>query len=215
MFLSLRSFAEIPVTETTSLPVLVINAAQQLVQLYNLLDATKKNLELMQNVYQGVHNAMNIMRTINPDIDPGLYREWQGVQDSMTKIEEIYGKAPRSDDQKVQEDTDQTVAEAVSFNNELFDYSKKLDGIAEDIKSFSKTVSPVGAAKVTAESMGVMLSVLNQGLRAQAKALKLQAIVAERENRKDKRQSSHTIETNDVITRSILREKTTFTLPRL
>ncbi len=215
MFLSLRSFAEIPVTETTSLPVLVINAAQQLVQLYNLLDATKKNLELMQNVYQGVHNAMNIMRTINPDIDPGLYREWQGVQDSMTKIEEIYGKAPRSDDQKVQEDTDQTVAEAGSFNNELFDYSKKLDGIAEDIKSFSKTVSPVGAAKVTAESMGVMLSVLNQGLRAQAKALKLQAIVAERENRKDKRQSSHTIETNDVITRSILREKTTFTLPRL
>ncbi len=215
MCLSMPCFAEIPVTETTSLPVLVINAAQQLVQLYNLLNTTKKNLELMQSVYQGVHDAMNIIRTINPDIDPGLYREWQGIQDSMAKIEEIYGKAPRSDDQRVQQDTDRTVAEAVSFNNELFNYSKKLDGVAEDIKSYSRTVNPVGAAKVTAESMGVMLSVLNQGLRAQAKALKLQAIVAERENRKDKRQATHNIETNDAITRSMLHEKTTFTLPRL
>ena len=73
---------------------------------------------------------------------------------------------------RVQRNTDQTVAEAISFNNEINDYAQRLDQIGEEIKSYSHATSPGGAAKLTAESMGVMIHVMDQQMRATGTKLK-------------------------------------------
>ncbi len=86
----------------------------------------------------------------------------------------------------MQRNTDQTVAEAVSFNNELSEYANKLDTIGEEIKMYSHQVSPGGAQKLTAQSLGVMIHVLNQQMRAQGQGLKLQAQALAIANKKEK-----------------------------
>lgn len=80
-----------------------------------------------------------------------------------------------SPDAKAQSSVDQSVAEAVALNGAIYDYTKQIDQIGEDIKSFSHSVSPGGAQKLTAQSLGVVIHVLTQSLRAQGTLLKLQA----------------------------------------
>ena len=65
----------------------------------------------------------------------------------------------------------------------------RLDQIGEEIKRYSHSVSPGGAAKLTAESMGVMIHVMNQQMRAQGQGLKLQAQTLAIQNKKDKDQT--------------------------
>lgn len=77
------------------------------------------------------------------------------------------------------------------MNNAIFDYTREIDKTGEEIKSYSHAVSPGGAAKLTAQSVGVMLHVMNQQLRAQGTMLNLQAQSLAQEN---KREKDHTAE---------------------
>ena len=51
---------------------------------------------------------------------------------------------------------------------------------------YSHQVSPGGAQKLTAQSLGVMIHVLNQQMRAQGQGLKLQAQAMAIANKKEK-----------------------------
>jgi hypothetical protein len=194
---------------------ILVNAVQQLAQLRSILESAKGNLDLMNEVYRGIHDAIQIIRTINPNADPGLYKDWKKVEEAIQKIEEVYGKIPMYSDSQIQKDADQSVAEAISFNNELYDYTRELDEIGEQIKTYSRSTSPAGATKLTAESLGVLVTVLNQSLRAQAKGLKLQAVALEAQNSKDKKEIAHRIEGVNAVTTAMKTDKAEFKIPRL
>lgn len=127
--------------------------------------------------------------TLGLRVDPGIYRELKNVDQSVQSLEKIYGIVTDSKLATVQRNTDQTVAEAITFNNDLNDYAYKVDQIGEEIKRFSHSVSPGGAAKLTAESLGVVIHVMNQQMRAQGQGLKLQAQSMAVQNKKDKDQT--------------------------
>ena len=61
-----------------------------------------------------------------------------------------------------------------------------VDPEAERIKDYSKVVSPQGAERLTAESLGVLIHVLNQVLRTNAAMLKLQGEQLALQNKKEK-----------------------------
>src|SRR5258708_2971737 len=151
------------------------NAVQQLAQLKNILDTGRDNVELVRDINRGINDSLALIRTISPNRDPGLYKDWEKVSDALSKIESVYGIAVESKDTRVQQDADQSVAEAIALNNSIYSYTKQIDEIGESIKLQSHVVSPGGASKLTAESLGVMLNLQNQMLRTQATGLKLQA----------------------------------------
>lgn len=154
---------------------ILANAVQQLAQLKSILDNGKDNLSLIKDINRGINDSLNLIRTISPNSDPGLYKDWEKVSEALIKIESIYGIVIDSKDSRVQKDTDQSIAEAISLNNSIYKYTKVIDEIGELIKSQSHAVSPGGAAKLTAQSLGVMLNLQNEMLRTQATGLKLQA----------------------------------------
>ena len=141
---------------------ILANALQQLAQLQQILRAGSDTLGLLQDINRGINDSLHMAETLGVRIDPGIYRDLQKVDQAMSAVEQIYGAAVDSKDAISQRNTDQTVAEAISFNNELNEYARRLDQIGEEIKRYSYSVSPGGAAKLTAESMGVMIHVLNQ-----------------------------------------------------
>lgn len=86
----------------------------------------------------------------------------------------------------MQKSTDQSVAEALMLHNEAFQYAGNVDSEVERIKDYAKDVSPLGAGRLTAQSMGVLITVLNQVLRTNAAILKVQSEQLALQNRREK-----------------------------
>jgi len=200
--------------ETAVLAQILANALQQLAQLKSILDNGRDSLGLIRDINRGINDSLNLIRTISPNTDPGLYKDWQKVSDALNEIETIYGIAIQSKDLRVQKDTDQSIAEAISLNNSIYNYTKTIDEIGEMIKSQSHYVSPGGAAKLTAQSLGVMLNVQNEMLRTQATGLKLQAQALALQNRRDKEKTRQMVDGASKLQNALANTSPNFDLPR-
>ena len=172
--------------ETAVLIEILANAIKQLTELKSIVDNGKDTLSFLQDINRGINDSLRMAETYGIRVDPGIYKELRQIDQATRAIEALYGAVTESKLATVQRNTDQTVAEAVSFNNELNEYAKKLDTIGEEIKMYSHQVSPGGAQKLTAQSLGVMIHVLNQQMRAQGQGLKLQAQALAVANKKEK-----------------------------
>lgn len=193
---------------------ILAQAIQQLAQLKAILDNGKDTLGLLQDINRGINDSLGLMRTISPYVSPGAYGDLKKVEDVLRKFTDIYGIVVDSPDAKAQSSVDQSIAEAVTMNSSIHDYTKQIDQIGEDIKSFSHSVSPGGAQKLTAESLGVVIHVLNQGLRAQGILLKLQAQSAALSNKREKDYSAQYLQTAGVLSNVMQKNDSQFERPR-
>lgn len=200
--------------DTMYLAQLVANALKQLIQLKNMLATAKHNLELVRNINKGIDEALAIFQTLNPDLDPGIYKDWRKVDQAIRNLEKIYGVVTDSPLAAIQTNLDRVAAEAITKNNKIYDYTKKIDQIGENIKAYSKVVSPKGAQKLTAQSMGVMLHVMNESLRAQATGLKLQAQSVADHNRAEKDRTREILKTTNSLKGMMKSYDPQFDLPR-
>ncbi|OQW49804.1 MAG: hypothetical protein A4S09_03345 [Proteobacteria bacterium SG_bin7] len=210
----LNSRADLFGTDTAVLTQILANAVQQLVQLRQILTEGQNSLSLMRDINRGINDSLNLIRTVFPNADPGLYREWDKIQDAMNGIEKIYGVVVSSREAPIQRDTDQNIGEAIALNNSIYKYTRDIDEISETIKQYSHSVSPGGAQKLTAQSLGIMLTVMNQSLRTQATGLKLQAQSLALQNHKDKELTRSTLENAQVLSVSMKSQETSFKMPR-
>lgn len=193
---------------------ILANAIQQLAQLRNILENGKDTISLIRDINRGINDSLNLIKTISPNSDPGLFKEWEKVSQALSELERLYGIPVQSHDQQVQVDTDKSVAETIAFNNSIYKYTKTIDEIGELIKDQSHAVSPGGAAKLTAQALGVLIHLQNEGLRAQATGLKLQAQGMMIQNRKDKDQTRQMVLTADSLKSALTNQKPQFELPR-
>jgi hypothetical protein len=190
------------------------NALQQLAQLRQIFQNGQDSLDMVRDINRGINDSLNLIRTISPNTNPGIYKDWDKVSDALNKLENVYGIVIDSQDSRVQKDTDQSVAEAVALNNSIYKYTQAIDEVGELIKSQSHSVSPGGAAKLTAQSMGVMLNLQNEMLRTQATGLKLQAQALAIQNRKDKDRTRQMVAGADGLNSALGGAKPEFKLPR-
>lgn len=165
---------------------ILANALQQLAQLREILQSGNDTLGLLQDINRGINDSLRMAETLGLRVDPGLYRELREIDAAVNSIESLFGRAVDSRVATVQRNTDRTVAEAITFNNELNEYTQRLDRIGEEIKTYSHAVSPGGAAKLTAQSLGVMIHVMNQQIRATGQGIKLQAQTLALQNKQEK-----------------------------
>lgn len=161
-------------------------AIQQLTQLQNILGNGRDTLNLLRDINRGLRDALNVMRTANQTLRPGVLSDLDNLDLVLAKVEELYGRIPNTPEGKMQLMTDRSVAEAINLHNEAFKYADRLDPEAERIKDYAHMVNPAGAAKVTVQSMGMMIHVLNQILRTNAAILKLQSEQLALQNRRGK-----------------------------
>ncbi|MGK5085732.1 hypothetical protein WDW37_20780 [Bdellovibrionota bacterium FG-1] len=193
---------------------ILANALQQLSQLRAIVGTGNDTLGVLREVNRGINDSLQLYKTINPNADPGMFREWSNAPAAFHGVTDLYGTVVPSKDSRIQTSTDQSVAEAVALNNSIYTYTRDVDDIGEQIKSYSHTVSPGGAQKLTAESMGVMLHVMNTSLRAQATSLKIQAEVLALQNHKDKEASRETTEASESLKAAVQGESPKFEMPR-
>lgn len=186
----------------------------QLAQLRNILQSGKDTLGLLEDINRGINDSLHMAETLGIRIDPGIYRDLRTIDQTTRALEQIYGHVVDSPLATVQRNTDQTVAEAISFNNELNEYTQRLDRIGEEIKSYSHAVSPGGAQKLTAESLGVLIHVMNQQMRATGQGLKLQAQAMAVQNKKEKDQTEQYLKEGQNLRARMISVNPSFEVPR-
>ena len=194
---------------------LLANAVQQLVQLRQLLATGKDSLELVQDINRGINEALRLYETASQFKDPGMYSDLVKAKDALAQLKNIYGNVTDSAEASVQERTDQGIAEAISLNNAIYGYANEIDKVGDEIKRQSAEVSPKGAERLTAQSIGVLLHVMNQSLRTQASTLKLHAQEMAVQNRKDKEFSSQVRMSSIQLQKALGSNNPQFALPRL
>lgn len=161
-------------------------ALTQLTQLKSILKSGNDTLGLLQDINHGIKEAMGMIRTMNHTMQPGALGHFQDVTEALRAIQELYGGVPNTADAKLEQLNDQSVAEAVTLHNQAFQYAAEVDPEAERIKDYSKGVSPTGAGRLTAQSLGVLIHVSNQILRTNAAMLKLLGENLALQNRREK-----------------------------
>ena len=187
---------------------------KQLIELESIVSNGKDNLALLREINRGINDSLNLIRTISPYVNPGQYGELKKVEDVLRKFGTVYGTVVNSPDALAQQSVDTAVAEAVTMNNTIYDYTAEIDKIGEEIKSYSHSVSPGGAAKLTAESLGVMLHVMNQQLRAQGTLLKLQAQGLAQSNKREKDHTAEYLNSANTISEAMKASDPKFDRPR-
>ncbi len=186
----------------------------QLAELKSILDSGQDTLSLLEDINRGINDSLGMAETLGLRIDPGVYRDLKAIDKAMSGVEQIFGRAVDSPVAAVQRNTDQTVAEAISFNNELNEYALKIDRIGEEIKRHSHVASPGGAQKLTAQSLGVLIHVMDQQLRATGQGLKLQAQTLAVSNKREKDQTEQYLKEGQALRARLSSANPTFSLPR-
>lgn len=193
---------------------ILANALQQLVELQKIVQGGQDTLGLMRDINRGINDSMRQIDSLGPYIDPGLYHDLKRTAEIVDHLRNIYGAVAVSPNQQVQQDADSVVAESLNMNNELYDYSKELDVLAENIKAYSHNVSPGGAAKLTAQSLGVMVHVMSRQMQAQGQTMKIQAQALAMQNKKEKDDTRAYLDQSDVLKSAMKAKKITFEFPR-
>ena len=168
---------------------ILVQSIQTVIQLKAILDNGRDSLDLMRDLNAGVRSGLDVIRIINPNFNPGVYGELNSSDDVLRAIQQIYGQVPQGMDQDLMKSQDQSVAEVISMNRNLYDYADEVDRERERILYHAQVVSPQGAGKLQNQALGVLIGVTTQLLRTQSQMLKLLAQNMASENRKEKIQT--------------------------
>jgi hypothetical protein len=168
---------------------ILANAIQQLAQLQQLLSTGGDTLGLLRDINRGIRDGLTIIKIINPKFNPGLYGNLATADRVLATINDLYGSVPQTSESRLQQAQDQSASESIAMNGTLFQFADQADDESKRIFAHSQDVSPQGAAKLTAQSLAVLIGVTTQVLRTNSMMLKMMGENMALQNRKEKLQS--------------------------
>lgn len=169
---------------------ILANAIQQLAQLQQILSTGGDTLGLLRDINRGIRDGLNVMKMLNPRFNPGIYGNLETADQVLRIIDDLYGKIPQTAEMRLQQAQDRSASESISMNGTLFRFADQADEESRRIFSHSQSVSPQGAAKLTAQSLAVLIGVTTQVLRTNSMMLKSMGENMALQNRKEKLQST-------------------------
>jgi hypothetical protein len=168
---------------------LIATSLEQLITLRQIFKNGNDSLGLMREINQGIRNGLAAIQIINPRFNPGLYGNLETSERVMAMITDLYGKIPQTSEYRLQEAQDRSVSESIAMNGTLFRYADDVDAETKRIIAHAEVVNPQGAAKLTAQSLAVLIGVTTQVLRTNSMMLKMMGQNMALSNRKEKLQS--------------------------
>ncbi len=181
-----KSHADLFGGDVVVLTQILAQAIQTVIHLKSILENGQDTLNLLRDVNAGIRSGLDLIRIINPNFDPGAYGHLNNVESVLNAIEQVYGAIPKGANQELIRLQDQSVAEVISMNRNLYDYADQVDRERERILFHAQMVSPQGAGKLQNQALGVLIGVTTQMLRTQSQMLKIMAQNMAYENRKEK-----------------------------
>lgn len=168
---------------------ILAQSIQQLYELRQILSTGKDTLTLMRDINRGIKDGLRIIQIFNPKFNPGLYGSLETAEQVQRAIEDLYGVIPQTSEYRLQEAQDRSVSESIAMNGTLFQYADSVDEETRRIINHSQSTNPQGAAKLTNQSLAVLIGVTTQVLRTNSMMLKMMGQNMALSNRKEKLQA--------------------------
>lgn len=168
---------------------ILVQTIQTVIQLKAILANGEDSLNLMRDINSGVRAGLDVIRIINPKFNPGVYGDLNDADTVLRAIQDIYGTVPKGMDQDLMNSQDQSVAEVISMNRNMYDYADSVDRERDRIIFHAQVVSPQGAGKLQNQALGVLIGVTTQLVRIQSQMLKLLAQNMAMDTRREKIQT--------------------------
>ncbi len=166
---------------------ILIQSIETVLQLKAMLENGQDTLSLLRDVNSGIASGLQLIHIIDPHFNPGVYGDLRDPNSVLRAVQDIYGKVPKDGgDHDLMESQDQSVAEVISMNRNLYDYADQVDREKERILFHADQVSPQGAGKLQNQALAVLIGVTTQLLRTQSQLLKLTAQNMAMQNRREK-----------------------------
>lgn len=165
---------------------ILAQAIQTVITLKSVLENGKDSLNLMRDLNAGVRSGLDLIRIINPHFNPGVYGNLNTADDVLRALQSVYGSVPQGMDEDLMKSQDQSVAEVISMNRNLYDYADQVDLERDKILFHAQVVSPQGAGKLQNQALAVLIGVSTQLLRTQSQMLKIMAQNMAYDTRKEK-----------------------------
>ena len=169
---------------------ILANAIQQLAQLQRILGTGADTLSLMREINRGIRDGLAVIRILDPKFNPGLYGNLETSERVLSVLQDLYGKIPQTSEARLQAAQDQSASESIAMNGTLFQFADQADSESRRIFAQSQGVNPQGAAKLTAQSVAVLINVTTQVLRTNSMMLKMMGQNMALSNRKEKVQAA-------------------------
>lgn len=184
---------------------ILANAIQQLAQLKEILSTSGDTLNLLKDINRGIRDGLAVLQMINPRFNPGIYGSLETADQVLRIIDDLYGKIPQTAELRLQQAQDLSASEKIAMNGTLFQFADEADEESKRIFAHSQSVSPQGAAKLTAQSLAVLIGVTTQVLRTNSMMLKSMGENMALQNRKEKLQSAQFREQYDGLSQGFSR----------
>ncbi len=194
---------------------ILAQAVQTVIQLKSILETGTDTLDLLRDVNSGVKSGLSLIHILNPHFNPGVYGNLNDAASVLRAVEDVYGKTPEGADQDLMRSQDQSVAETISMNRNVYDFADQIDHERDRILFHAEQVSPQGAGKLQNQALAVLIGVSTQILRTQSQMLKLMAENMAMTNRKEKLQSQQMRENYEGLSNGFKNLPTGSTLPKL
>lgn len=165
---------------------ILAQAIQTVTQLRYILETGADTLNLLRDINSGAKSGLELIRILNPNFNPGVFGSLKNPDEVLRALEEIYGAIPKGASQDLIKSQDQSVAEVISMNRNLYDYADSVDREKERIMFHAGVVSPQGAGKLQNQALAVLIGVTTQLLRTQSQMMKIMAQNMASNTRKEK-----------------------------
>ena len=106
---------------------ILAQAVEQVTRLQRIISTGKDTLSLLRDVNAGVRSGLDLIRILNPKFNPGVYGDLKKPENVLKALEYLYGPIPQSADRDLIQSQDQSVAEVISMNRNLYDYADQVD----------------------------------------------------------------------------------------
>lgn len=147
---------------------------KQYYQLKSIIEEAEWQHSFLENLNDGLNNSIGMLEGL-PIRDEKILEELRSFRDAVGKVNSIYGKIPKSQEEAMQALHDQSIAESFRMVNDFKEYSKIQEENSQRIAIESREASPKGAARMQAETSAQILNSLSQLIRLNTQMLKLQS----------------------------------------
>lgn len=194
---------------------ILVQAIQTVMQLKQVIETGSDTLDLLRDINSGIKSGLSGIQILNPHFSPGVYGDLNTADSVLKAVQDVYGQVPDGADQDLIRSQDQSVAETISMNRNIYDFADQADRERDRILFHAEMVSPQGAGKLQNQAIAVLIGVSTQILRTQSQMLKLMAENMAMSNRKEKFQSQQMHENYDNLSNAFRDLPQTTSLPRL
>jgi len=159
-------------------------------QLRQMISSANGHYDYIRTLNQGLDDSIGLLESL-PIKDEKILSELKNFKQALLKIEDLYGRVPRSPEEALHLLHDQSVAESLRMANSFKEFSESQERNSILISIQAKKASPKGAARMQAEASAEILRTLSQLLRLNTQMLKLQSEQVAMSNKVSKDQAGN------------------------